>query len=81
MHSFEWARKEWEAGRSAVRKRWDNTAECYVDKSTRKLVNITRLGERITTMRQLDFDDITAKDWMSGDSNSTHPQTLEHVAV
>ncbi len=79
MHDFQWALNEWTNGRSAVRKRWDNTAECRVDDSTKQLVNITLLGERIETMRNLDWDDISAEDWMSVNSSSSHPQMPEHV--
>jgi hypothetical protein len=60
MHGFTWALNEWTNGRSAVRKRWDNTAECRVDDSTKQLFNVTLLGERIETMRNLDWSDISA---------------------
>ena len=79
MHDFNWAIDEWRNGRSAVRERWDNTAECRVDESTRQLANTTLLGERIATMRHLDFDDIDAKDWRSANSISNHRQTSDHA--
>jgi len=81
MHDFSWAVEEWKNGRSAVRKRWDNTAECSVDKSSGQLFNITILGKRIETMRQLDFSDISAEDWMSVNSSSNLLQMSEHVLL
>lgn len=81
MHNFDWALNEWRNGRSAVRKRWDNTAECYVEKDSGRLISISRLGVQVRMMRHLDFDDISSIDWMSGDSNSIPLQTSEHVAV
>ena len=81
MHDFEWALNEWKNGRSAVRKRWDNTAECYVDQSTKQLANVPRSNPSAVSMRQLDWNDMNARDWMSGDSNSIHHQTLDHAAA
>lgn len=79
LHNYEWAINEWRNGRSAVRVRWDNTAECSVNPANGQLVNTSLLGERIDSMRSLDFEDIQAVDWRS--MNSAQLDTLQDAAV
>lgn len=79
LHNYEWAINEWRNNRSAVRVRWGNTAECIVNPANGQLVNTTLHGERIKSMRNLDFDDIQALDWRS--MNSAQLDTLQDAAV
>ena len=81
MHVFEWALNEWSNGRSAIRKRWDNTAACFVNRSTKQLLNVCKSNPSATSQRQLDWSDMSARDWMSGDSNSIPHQMQDHAAA